>query len=86
LGHGGFLPGAFSIVRQFAVLRPEASRLRMFGLKRNATAANLFNILACFQELEGVRLQVVAQDWFPWAQSRVLWRRKWFSYASWRTL
>lgn len=33
---------------------------RMFGPKGNPTAANLFNIIACLQEHEGVRLQVVA--------------------------
>jgi DNA-binding phage protein len=32
----------------------------MFGPKGNPTAANLFNIIACLQEHEGVRLQVVA--------------------------
>src|ERR1035437_799794 len=33
---------------------------QMFGPKGNPTAANLFNIIACLQENEGVRLQVVA--------------------------
>jgi DNA-binding phage protein len=33
---------------------------QMFGLKGNPTAANLFKIIACLQEHEGVRLQVVA--------------------------
>jgi DNA-binding phage protein len=33
---------------------------QMFGPKGNPTAANLFNIVACLQEREGVRLQVVA--------------------------
>jgi DNA-binding phage protein len=33
---------------------------QMFGPKGNPTAANLFHILACLQEYEGVRLQVVA--------------------------
>ncbi len=33
---------------------------QMFGPKGNPTAANLFNIIACLQEHEGVRLQVVA--------------------------
>jgi hypothetical protein len=32
----------------------------MFGPKGNPTAMNLFNIIACLQEHEGVRLQVVA--------------------------
>jgi len=32
---------------------------QMFGPKGNPTAANLFNIIACLQEHEGVRLQVV---------------------------
>jgi hypothetical protein len=32
----------------------------MFGPKGNPTAANLFSIIACLQEHEGVRLQVVA--------------------------
>jgi len=32
----------------------------MFGPKGNPTAANLFNVVACLQEYEGVRLQVVA--------------------------
>jgi hypothetical protein len=31
----------------------------VLGPKGNPTAANLFNILACFQEHEGVRLRVV---------------------------
>jgi DNA-binding phage protein len=34
---------------------------QMFGPKGNPTAANLFHIIACLQEHEGVRLQVVAQ-------------------------
>jgi hypothetical protein len=33
---------------------------QMFGPKGNPTAANLFNIIACLQEHEGVRLRVVA--------------------------
>ena len=33
---------------------------QMFGPKGNPTAANLFLILACLQEHEGVRLRVVA--------------------------
>lgn len=33
---------------------------QMFGPKGNPAAANLFNIIACLQEHEGVRLQVVA--------------------------
>jgi DNA-binding phage protein len=33
---------------------------QMFGPKGNPTAANLFSIIACLQEHEGVRLQVVA--------------------------
>src|SRR5438270_13033541 len=33
---------------------------QMFGPKGNPTAANLFKIIACLQEHEGVRLQVVA--------------------------
>ncbi len=33
---------------------------QMFGQKGNPTAANLFNIIACLQEQEGVRLRVVA--------------------------
>ncbi len=33
----------------------------MFGPNGNPTAANLFHIVACLQEHEGVRLQVVAQ-------------------------
>ncbi len=33
---------------------------QMFGPKVNPTAAKLFNIIACLQEHEGVRLQVVA--------------------------
>jgi hypothetical protein len=32
----------------------------MFGPKGNPTAAKLFNIIACLQEHEGVRLQVMA--------------------------
>jgi hypothetical protein len=32
----------------------------MFGPKGNPTAANLFHIIACLQEQEGVRLRVVA--------------------------
>jgi hypothetical protein len=31
---------------------------QMFGPKGNPTAANLFNIIACLQEHEGVRLRV----------------------------
>jgi hypothetical protein len=30
------------------------------GPKGNPTAANLFNVVACLQEYEGVRLQVVS--------------------------
>jgi hypothetical protein len=33
---------------------------QMFDPKGNPTAANLFNIIACLQEHEGARLQVVA--------------------------
>ena len=33
---------------------------QMFGPKGNPTASNLFKIIACLQEHEGVRLQVVA--------------------------
>lgn len=33
---------------------------QMFGPKGNPTAANLFKIIACLQEYEGVRMQVVA--------------------------
>lgn len=33
---------------------------QMFGPRGNPTAANLFNIIACLQEYEGIRLQVVA--------------------------
>jgi DNA-binding phage protein len=33
---------------------------QMFGPRGNPTAANLFKIIACLQEHEGVRLQVVA--------------------------
>ena len=33
---------------------------QMFGPKGNPTATNLFNIIACLQEHEGVKLQVVA--------------------------
>ena len=33
---------------------------QMFGPKGNPTAANLSSIIACLQEHEGVRLQVVA--------------------------
>ena len=33
----------------------------MFGPRGNPTAANLFNIIACLQEHEGVRVQVVAE-------------------------
>lgn len=33
---------------------------QMFGPKGNPTAANLFLILACLQEQEGVKLRVVA--------------------------
>jgi hypothetical protein len=32
----------------------------VFRPKGNPTATNLFNIIACLQEHEGVRLQVVA--------------------------
>jgi DNA-binding phage protein len=32
---------------------------QMFGPRGNPTAANLFKIIACLQEHEGVRLQVV---------------------------
>lgn len=32
----------------------------VFGPKGNPTATNLFNIIACLQAHEGVRLQVVA--------------------------
>lgn len=33
---------------------------QMLGPNGNPTAANLFNILACLQEYEGIKLQVVA--------------------------
>ncbi len=33
---------------------------QMFGPKGNPTAANLFKIIACLQEHEGVRMRVVA--------------------------
>jgi DNA-binding phage protein len=33
---------------------------QMLGPNGNPTAANLFNIIACLQEYEGVKLQVVA--------------------------
>ena len=33
---------------------------QMFGPKGNPTAANLFKILGCLQDLEGVRMRVVA--------------------------
>ena len=33
---------------------------QMFGPKGNPTASNLFKIIACLQEQEGVRLQVMA--------------------------
>ncbi len=33
---------------------------QMFGPRGNPTASNLFKIIACLQEHEGVRLQVVA--------------------------
>ncbi len=33
---------------------------QMFGPRGNPTAANLFHIIACLQEQEGVRLRVVA--------------------------
>jgi DNA-binding phage protein len=33
---------------------------QMFGPKGNTTTSNLFKIIACLQEHEGVRLQVVA--------------------------
>jgi len=33
---------------------------QMFGPRGNPTAANLFKIVACLQEREGIRLQVVA--------------------------
>ena len=33
---------------------------KIFGPKGNPTAANLFRILACLQEFEGIRLQVRA--------------------------
>jgi DNA-binding phage protein len=33
---------------------------QMFGPRGNPTAANLFRIIACLQEQEGVRLRVVA--------------------------
>jgi len=33
---------------------------QMFGPKGNPTAAKLFDVVACLQEYEGVRLQVVA--------------------------
>jgi hypothetical protein len=51
---------AIFIVRQIAVWRRGAPVHQMFGPKGNPTAANLFNIIACLQEHEGVRLQVVA--------------------------
>ncbi|MGA3263122.1 MAG: hypothetical protein ABSC47_03645 [Terracidiphilus sp.] len=57
-----FLP-ALSIVRQIAVSCPDASLLRIFGPKVNLAAASLFHIIACLQEHEEVRLQVVAQGY-----------------------
>jgi len=38
----------------------KASFCLTLGPKGNPTAANLFNVVACLQEHEGVRLQVVA--------------------------
>jgi len=39
---------------------------QMFGPKGNPTATNLFNIIACLQEHEGVKLQVVRKvEWTP---------------------
>jgi len=37
----------------------------MVGPEGNPTAANLFNIIACLQEHEGVRLRVVALASWP---------------------
>jgi hypothetical protein len=34
-------------------------KVGLFGPKSNPTATNLFNIIACLQEHEGVRLQVL---------------------------
>jgi hypothetical protein len=36
------------------------TRHQIFGPKGNPTAVNLFNIIACLQENEGVQLKVVA--------------------------
>jgi DNA-binding phage protein len=65
-------PGKHEILREFIDATVRSSALawktgihvktlhQMFGPKGNPTAANLFNIIACLQEQEGVRLRVVA--------------------------
>jgi hypothetical protein len=59
---GGILIGCSS--PELALAEKTGIRVRtlhqMFGPKGNPTAANLFNAIACLQEHEGVRLQVVA--------------------------
>jgi hypothetical protein len=40
----------------------------MVGPEGNPTAANLFNIIACLQEHEGVRLQVAGAGEVEWIQ------------------
>ena len=41
-----------------AVKRPPKSLMRMFGPSGNPQAKNLFEIVACLQQKEGVRLEV----------------------------
>jgi hypothetical protein len=43
-----------------ALGHPDKTLDQMFGPEGNPATANLFKIIACLQEHEGVRLQVVA--------------------------
>jgi hypothetical protein len=55
----GFRRPVHTLTNQGIHLTAKKSRQKMFGPKGNPTAANLFNVIACLQEQEGVRLQVV---------------------------
>jgi len=52
-------PAGFPALARKTGIRVKTLR-QMSGPKGNPTAANLFNIIACLQEQEGVRLRVVA--------------------------
>jgi len=55
----GFHRPVHTLTIQRIRLPAEKSIRKIFGPRRNPTAANLFNITACLQQQEGFRLQVV---------------------------